>query len=140
MRPSAPELRRLSGERAGYRCEYCLTPESLSTQALFVDHVVPRKRGGETAPENLALACPGCNHFKHARIDSPDPLTLVQVPLFNPRRDNWNEHFCWSPDLTEIVGLTATGRATVRVLRLNRDTLRTLRLAMILVKKHPGVD
>ena len=52
------------------------------------------------------------------------------MPLFNPRRDEWTEHFefrgVW------LVGLTPIGRATVSVLAMNeirRLELRALLLA-----------
>jgi hypothetical protein len=39
------------------------------------------------------------------------------VPLFNPRTDSWNEHFAFQGAM--IIGLTPTGRATVRLLQMN---------------------
>lgn len=41
------------------------------------------------------------------------------VSLFNPRRDDWNEHFEWNHDGTLIIGKTAIGRATIKALQLN---------------------
>ena len=46
-----------------------------------------------------------------------DPATGELVPLFNPRRDGWNEHFAW--DGAILVGRSAIGRATIDVLRIN---------------------
>ena len=67
--------------------------------------------------ENLALACVLCNRHKGADIAAPDPLTEQIVPLFHPRRDRWNEHFAFDGPL--IVPISAAGRATVSLLRLN---------------------
>jgi hypothetical protein len=41
----------------------------------------------------------------------------LYITLFNPRRDPWNEHFAFNNAL--LVGLTSTGRATVRTLNMN---------------------
>jgi hypothetical protein len=42
------------------------------------------------------------------------------VPLFDPRRDAWTEHFELSLSRFRIEGLTAVGRATARRLGMNR--------------------
>ncbi len=63
-----------------------------------------------------------------------DPLTAVIVPLFNPRRHVWSEHFALIEDGWYVVGITAIGRATAARLRLNRQIYvrqrRLLRKAM----------
>lgn len=41
------------------------------------------------------------------------------VPLFNPRKDNWHEHFGWQG--VRIGGLTPTGRATALLLQMNAE-------------------
>src|SRR5262249_22621025 len=112
-------LRRRVGDRARWRCEYCLSPAAFSTQPLEVDHVIPRSKGGLTTPENLALSC-GCNSYKGDRTYARDPKTGRSVPLFNPRRQRWSRHFAWSEDFLTILGRTASGRATIAALRLNR--------------------
>jgi len=76
-----------------------------------VDHVVPRTAGGQTHSRNLALACVSCSLRKEARQSAADPRTGKLVPLFNPRRQHWAEHFRW--DGVRLVGISATGRATV---------------------------
>jgi hypothetical protein len=57
--------------------------------------------------------------------------------LFNPRIDQWNDHFAWSADGLEIVGLTSAGRATVRMLDLNRERLKRIRAADLEIGRHP---
>jgi hypothetical protein len=47
------------------------------------------------------------------------------IPLFNPRVHAWNDHFALS-DVT-IVGVTAIGRTTVRVLNMNNARCLQLR-------------
>jgi hypothetical protein len=54
---------------------------------------------------------------KANRINFIDPDTGNRVPLFNPRSDDWDEHFRW--DGYRIVGQTAIGRVTVAALELN---------------------
>ncbi|MBW4614106.1 MAG: hypothetical protein KME21_12690 [Desmonostoc vinosum HA7617-LM4] len=41
-----------------------------------------------------------------------DPKTQEPVLLFHPRQQQWSEHFIWTKDGTQILGTTATGRAT----------------------------
>ena len=107
-------------ERADYRCEYCLAPEAISPGEFEVDHVWPRKHRGRDELWNLALACRPCNQRKHLATSGIDPQSGLDVPLFNPRRDVWDEHFEFSVQTGEILGRTPTGRATVARLALNR--------------------
>jgi HNH endonuclease len=60
-----------------------------------VDHVVPEKMNGETANENLALACFKCNNHKGPNIAGIDPETGEKAYLYDPRADPWTEHFRW---------------------------------------------
>lgn len=135
LRPT-PKQRRAVEARAQWRCEYCLTPLRFSPQSFNVDHVIPRSLGGLIRLNNLALAC-GCNQYKANRVRAYDPQTRRLVSLFNPRRQAWEEHFTWSADALQIIGLTAVGRATIAALRLNRDELINLRHLLILIGEHP---
>jgi hypothetical protein len=110
-------LRRLVAERAAHRCEYCCFPETLAFHAHEPDHVIPQQHGGSTDEGNLALACFRCNRYKGPNVGSFDPVTVALVPFFNPRSQKWNDHFGWNG--AEIVPLTAEGRVTVALLRLN---------------------
>jgi hypothetical protein len=49
------------------------------------------------------------------------------TPLFHPRRHHWNDHFRW--DGIHIVGKSAVGRTTNRVLGMNCDEQLELRMA-----------
>lgn len=84
------------------------------------EHLTPLASEGQTVEENLWLSCRRCNQFKGKQTDVVDSITGERVALFNPRQQNWNEHFRWNEDGTEIVGITPVGRATVDVLKLNR--------------------
>ncbi len=51
--------------RDGYRCVYCgLVQES---DALSVDHVQPKTRGGDRSEGNVVTACMACNTAKASR-------------------------------------------------------------------------
>lgn len=102
----AAGLRREVRERAGGRCEYCLTPESVSFLSFEPDHIVAQKHGGATEANNLALCCPLCNKHKGTDLASVDPETGVVALLYNPRRDLWRDHFHWVA--LRLEGTTAT--------------------------------
>jgi hypothetical protein len=125
----AEQVREQVRERAGRRCEYCLTPEKLSFARHQVDHVIAEKHGGGTALDNLALCCALCNRRKGSDLASLDPATGELRPLFHPRRDRWADHFELNEG--EIVPRTATGRATVKLLHLNRPDRIKEREAMV---------
>jgi hypothetical protein len=81
--------------------------------------------------------CVFCNRHKAARQEVSDPQSGRTVPLFNPRRQIWEDHFAWSADFTEIFGLTATGRATIAALRMNRPQLIRARRIWVKLDEHP---
>lgn len=123
------ELRELVAERARHRCEYCLLPETATLHRHEPYHVVPHQHGGITEADNLALACFRCNRLKGPNVGSFDPETGNLVPFFNPRVQEWTEHFALEDAM--IVPLTAEGRVTAKLLRLNdEDRLEERRLLL----------
>ena len=120
-------VRSAVGTRAGHCCEYCRSQERVAVQSFAVEHGEPQSGGGSDELENLAFACQGCNNHKYTRTRATDPTTGAAAPLFNPRRDQWAEHFAWTEDCAEVIGLTPTGRATVIAWRLNRPGVVNLR-------------
>jgi hypothetical protein len=124
MNPFYPAV----AERADYRCEYCHAPEEAFNFPFEVEHIVPTSRGGSDDLNNLALSCRACNAYKAAFEVGRDSETQMQTPLFHPRRDVWAEHFQVNPESTEIVGVTATGRATLLRLQTNHPRQRAARL------------
>lgn len=122
---------------ARYLCEYCLSRLDHSPDPFSVEHILPKAKGGDNELKNLALACQGCNNAKYIKTEVIDPLTVKKVPVYNPRKDTWEDHFVWSGDFTEIVGLSPIGRAAIEALKLNRESLVNLRSALIVVGKHP---
>jgi 5-methylcytosine-specific restriction endonuclease McrA len=71
--------------RAGNRCEYCGVLQAGQEATFHVDHVLPRRDGGPTTLENLALACVSCSLRKGARTEGRDPHTGEAAHLFRPR-------------------------------------------------------
>jgi hypothetical protein len=108
-------------QRANFLCEYCHSSEEGSTAAFTFDHILPQSLGGGDAAENLALACIRCNGRRYNFTTGIDPETQTEQRLFNPRQDDWSKHFIWSPEGTEIIGLTPIGRATLNRLDMNDD-------------------
>jgi 5-methylcytosine-specific restriction endonuclease McrA len=133
-------LRQLVTNRARGYCEYCRSPESFATERFSIEHILPRASGGLTVADNLALACQGCNGHKSVKTTALDPETNEQVSLFHPRQQSWQEHFSWSEDGLQIVGLTPAGRATIALLQMNRPSLVNLRRALIAINVHPPND
>jgi hypothetical protein len=87
-----------------------------------VEHIVPTTKGGEDIDSNWALACRSCNPRKGVRQTWTDPETNVEIRLYDPRQDKWEENFQLEPDGITILGLTLIGRATVICLNLNSAT------------------
>lgn len=110
-------LRRLVEERANYCCEYCLLPANVTFFSHEIDHIIAQKHGGITDADNLALTCWRCNRHKGSDLGSFDPETGEFSFLFNPRTQQWNEHF--TREKSTILGLTAEGRTTVKRLQMN---------------------
>lgn len=130
-------LRRQVRERFQCRCAYCQTAEQLTAVTFEVEHIVPRSAGGQTRFQNLCLSCPTCNRYKADRTEGIDPDTGEAVRLFAPHQDRWSEHFTWTDDATELVPLTAIGRATIAALRMNRPQLIRVRRMWVAMGEHP---
>lgn len=109
--------------RARGFCEYCRSDSKFAESPYDVEHILPQSKGGKSELDNLALACHGCNLFKAAKTKVFDSMTNKNVRLFNPRTDVWRNHFGWTSDFSELIGLTAIGRATIEALDLNREGL-----------------
>ena len=129
-------LRALVRERAANCCEYCRLPQmSLPHLRFHTDHIVALQHRGDDDPENLALACDHCNYHKGPNLTSIDPVSGGLVRLFNPRTDWWHEHF--SLVGAEIIGRTASGRATVELLSMNASSRIELRSAIVGRGEYP---
>ena len=50
-------IRQRVRQRAGNRCEYCLSHQNYVMGRLQIDHVEPVSKGGSDAEDNLCLGC-----------------------------------------------------------------------------------
>jgi len=127
--PHDPVGRDIVRQRAADACEYCLMP---TNQKFEVEHIIPKarwsnyKRGAcpglhpsdrlsqSTSDHisNFAWSCYFCNNAKGGK------LRHGQQRLFDPRYEDWTDHFAFAPSKAYgiIVGLTDVGAETVRVL------------------------
>ena len=122
----SPAVRARVRERAGNRCEYCqLRQEDSPLAALHIEHIVPRIHGGADDHYNLALACIDCNLHKGPNLTGIDPETRRVTELFHPRHQRWEDHFEWRG--IYLIGKTAIGRTTIRVLNMNSEDQLALR-------------
>ena len=119
--------------RAHERCEYCGKPEGFSPHEHQVDHIIAIQHGGSDSTDNLAFACFRCNNKKGSNIASVDPKTGHLSPLYNPRVDNWVDHF--EHHNGEILGRTPAGRATATLLSFNDPKQIELRVLLIKAKR-----
>ncbi|MCT7982881.1 HNH endonuclease [Laspinema sp. A4] len=118
-------LRRLVEKRANYRCEYCLLPANVAFFSHEIDHIIAQKHDGITEANNLALTCWRCNRHKGSDLGSFDPETGEFSFLFNPRTQEWIEHF--TREQVTILGMTPEGRTTVKLLQMNTQERLTER-------------
>jgi 5-methylcytosine-specific restriction endonuclease McrA len=128
-------LRRLIKARARGRCEYCLIHEDDSHFPHQPDHVVAQKHRGPTHEDNLAWACYLCNLLKGSDIASVDIESGQIVRLFNPRSDQWTNHF--RLDNGQIVPLTPVGRVTEYLLQFNQPQAVQERRWLVEARRYP---
>jgi hypothetical protein len=121
----AVTLPQIVRERAAGRCDYCRLPRRATSIPFEIDHIIARKHGGRTVASNLADACVYCNSFNGSDIAGIDPLTGRLTRLFHPRRHKWTHHFRYNGPV--LIGRTAIGRTTIRVLQINCEEALTLR-------------
>lgn len=108
-------------ERAKFLCEYCHSSEEAGAAQFEIDHILPKSLGGADDSDNLALACQRCNAYRYNFTTGLDPQTQETLPLFNPRKLRWADHFIWTADGLRLIGITPVGRATCARLDFNDD-------------------
>lgn len=113
-----PYLWTFARERAGDRCEYCRMPR-IGGVEFQLEHIRPKQHRGADDESNIAFTCARCNLVKGPNAAGFDPLTDELTRLYDPRTDEWSEHFGF--DGVVVVGRTAVGRTTVDLLRMNSD-------------------
>jgi 5-methylcytosine-specific restriction endonuclease McrA len=79
VRRPLPELklsRRTVFARDQYLCQYC----GQSAKDLTIDHVVPKRHGGQTIWENLVCSCRRCNMKKGDKMLHQTSMKLLHPP------------------------------------------------------------
>jgi hypothetical protein len=116
----------------------------VANQALEVEHIVPRSRGGSDRINNLALACHACNQakgnqtaaeFRYAEVQVHAKQHLADVVAMNATRYALVERL-------SALGLPVTGRSGGRT-RWNRERFglpRTHAIAALCVGDMVGVE
>ena len=121
--------------RAGHRCEYCHQPEAVSKARHQIDHIIARQHDGSDDPSDRALSCIHCDRHKGPNIARFDPLTGDLVRLYHPRSAIWQTNFTWED--AHLLGLTAVGRTTVRVLAINEPDMIAVREVLMREGRFP---
>ena len=75
-RPQVRLTKREILRRDEYTCQYC----GQQTSYLTIDHIIPRRLGGNHDWHNLVAACPPCNHRKGGRTIEQAQMHLLQDP------------------------------------------------------------
>lgn len=127
-------------ENSKNHCGYCLTPQSLTSYKLEIEHIYPLSKGGTSEKENLCLACRHCNLHKASKIYGFDAISAKRARLFNPNSQKWSDHFIWNKEKTSIIGKTACGRSTVYALKMNDDLQTNARKFWKLTGLFPPQD
>lgn len=102
---------------ANFRCEYCRKPDVTANFTFHIEHIIGRQHGGSDHPDNLAYACSHCNWKKGPNISTVLSEKGPIIPLFNPRTDDWFEHFTVEHGV--IYSKTAIGEGTLMLLDFN---------------------
>lgn len=128
-------LRREIVERAKNCCEYCRLSQNDHFFNFHVDHIISEKHQGQTISDNLCLSCVTCNINKGSDIAGFDPHTNELSLLYNPRQQNWDEHF--ELEDAHIIGKTSEGRLTVQLLQMNIKERVAERKGLIGLGRYP---
>lgn len=132
------ELRRLVAARANLLCEYCLLHEDDMELGCQVDHVIAEKHGGLTIPENLCYACTFCNRAKGSDLGSLSARTGQLIRFFNPRTDQWADHFVLHRAVIDSV--SEVGEVTARILEFNAIERILEREVLQQIGRYPPAD
>ena len=84
-RPRVKLTKREILRRDDYTCQYC----GYRASYLTIDHVIPRRLGGQHEWENLVAACPSCNHRKGGRTVEQAQMRLLRPASEPPSSANY---------------------------------------------------
>jgi 5-methylcytosine-specific restriction endonuclease McrA len=79
-RPRVKFSRREVFRRDNYTCQYC----GRRFTNLTIDHVIPKRLGGEHTWTNVVAACAACNHRKGGRTLQEAHMKLLRPPTEPP--------------------------------------------------------
>jgi 5-methylcytosine-specific restriction endonuclease McrA len=79
-RPHVRLTKREILRRDDFTCQYC----GQRVTYLTIDHVLPRRLGGQHIWENVVAACPPCNHRKGGRTLDQVQMRLLHSPSEPP--------------------------------------------------------
>jgi hypothetical protein len=101
-----------------------------------IDHIISIKHGGKTKAENLAYACPICNGNKGSDLGTIlDQQSDKIVRFFNPRKDNWFEHF--EVDNGFLLAKSDIGASTIKIFDFNREQDILYRQKLMAIGLYP---
>lgn len=83
----------------------------------------------------MALSCLSCNRHKGSDFATVDWITQEIVPLFNPRRQIWDEHFYLEG--ARIEGKTQIGQGTAKLLQFNVANRVLQRQVLMTQEQYP---
>lgn len=83
-------------KRDKYECQYC--GKTLKSSQSTLDHIIPRKLGGQSTFENCVVACRKCNAKKASRTLEESGMRLIKEPVVPAQHmhymsveDGWHE-------------------------------------------------
>jgi len=126
----ADSIKELVRARARQSCEYCHLPSDASYVNFHIDHIIPLKHDGSSDMDNLAYCCRLGNQYKGYSISAFIPGTRQLISLFDPRNESWKDHFAVNSS-GFLMPKSATGEATIRVLKMNISDRVQERLLLI---------
>lgn len=128
-------IRKQISARANLACEYCLIHEDDTYFGCQIDHIISIKHGGSNEVDNLAYSYVFCNRHKGSDIGSIILNSDRFIRFYNPRLDQWNQHFQLNGSVIEPI--TDIGEVTVKILKMNHIDRILERNLLIQLNRYP---